>query len=101
MTTKERTGTGAPWSVLCVLMGVLPACGADVTGSSSEPTVGPDGVSVVQEPVLESTCWTSTWPDKIIGVSSSTHIYVAKSADASYGHTTCPHQYVVDLDTIG
>lgn len=99
MNTKKRTTVAR--GVLCWLMGVLPACGADAPGPGSAPIPGPEDVDVVEQPLFEPTCWTSTLPDAIVDVHSTQGGYPVSSANASYGHTSCPHQFVVDFQLLG
>lgn len=93
---KKRTLVGS--SALCALVSVLPACGPDARGANEEPITKPDDVQGVQQAVLESTCWTSTvLDDASITASGGAHLYSVASPDASYNHTTCPSQYIVDV----
>ena len=100
MNTNAKNCTGVSWVMLCASMGVLPACGPDATGSSDELNPRPDDVGVVEQPLFELACWTQAGASATISVNNEQTNYSVSSPNGSYGQSSCPNQYVVDVNNV-
>jgi hypothetical protein len=84
--------------MLWAFTGVLPACGAEGNASSDDALQAPGNVAGVQQALWEDSCWTSTWPDKIVDAANPPTVTQFVQSSASYDHASCPNQFVVDFD---